>query len=198
LFLRTGKLESALESFEECLEIVEALLEEAPDDARARFRLVVVLGGKGFTLLNMKKFEEAISFFRKAMEYESRPEGLNTLRVRIAYCMARSGDHESAAAEIEKCVPEQREADPYNVGCALAVCSGAAARDESLTPEERSKRAEDYAKQAVACIGRAIDQADASGRPELRRRLEEDADFEAVRGREDFREALGRLSDGGR
>ena len=39
LFLRTGKLESALESFEECIDIVEELLEKSPDDAKARFRL---------------------------------------------------------------------------------------------------------------------------------------------------------------
>jgi serine/threonine-protein kinase len=104
-----------------------------------------------------------------------------------ASSLARGGDHAAAAESLEAMFAGRTPPSLllYDTACVNALCSRAAAQDESLPPDERTRRAEAFARAAMDLLGRAR----ASGffrDPRQRANFAVDPDFEPLRGREEF------------
>src|SRR5262249_39239934 len=110
-----------------------------------------------------------------------------TNRKELAGCLLDLGEHCAAAAAAEQIV--ELPADPAEVwdipAGILARCAARAAKDDRLTEDERRQLSQAYADRAVALLRQAV----RKGYRDLKD-LKTNRDFDALRGREDFRALL--------
>jgi tetratricopeptide (TPR) repeat protein len=112
-------------------------------------------------------------------------------RLKHAIDLANKGQHAQAAAEAAPLI----EAKPasagilYDTGCVYALCVAAVQKDAQTAAPERDQLAEDYARQAIALLRRAV-QAGFTDLPHLKTN---DPDLHALRGRADFQQLVAEL-----
>jgi serine/threonine-protein kinase len=119
------------------------------------------------------------------------PSKRDWFRLYRALTQARSGDHALAAQQVEILAGRMgRSAEVlYRLACVLARAAESAARDGTLTPENRREAAGRYGANAVALL----DRARAAGyfkAADNRRKLAKDAQLETLRPRSDFQKLL--------
>ncbi len=80
------------------------------------------------------------------------------LRLRRAESLARAGDYRRAAAEADELGRREWEAGSlYDLACIQALNAARAAEDATRPLPERDRRAEEYARAALALLGRAAE-----------------------------------------
>ena len=112
---------------------------------------------------------------------------LQKLRLRNALILAHQGRHAEAVKAI---ADEKPEGDTLPaLACLYAVASSAAGKDEKLTPEERGKRAEEYAVKAINLL-RDGQKAGYFKDPFRVTAVDRDRDFDGLREREDYKKLI--------
>jgi tetratricopeptide (TPR) repeat protein len=171
------ELKAALGHFTKSADLTEGLLKKGVEGDRAggiwmqsrRWRVRVLTG--------LGRFEEAVKEWEHVFELVNDDELRAILRPSYALSLARAGDHVRAAAEAQKAGAVKDEKTRLMLARAWAVCLKAlkAVADE----RQRERLAKQYAGQAMKLLGGVK-----AGR---RRELEKDADFEALRGRPEWK-----------
>src|SRR5262249_41237465 len=110
------------------------------------------------------------------------------LRAMKACLLIQQGDYAKALVEADAAAAEKDASTLalYNAACAYSLCVRAAGKDTKLSADERTKRAEDHARKALAALKRLAETGyfrDASKVEQFRK----DSDFEPLRARPDFR-----------
>jgi tetratricopeptide (TPR) repeat protein len=115
---------------------------------------------------------------------------LNRARISLARARASHGDHEAALRGMEPSLgdPHLSGEDAYEVACAYALASSAAARDGHLASAERSRRTEQHAVRSMEWLERAF----AGGYTDLDN-LKQDKELDSLRARADFKKFVARL-----
>jgi len=112
---------------------------------------------------------------------------LEKLRMRKALMLAHTGQHAEAVKAI---AAEKAEGDTTPaLACVYAVASRAAAADAKLSPEERDKRAEEYAAKSVDFLRLAEKAGYFKDTPRVNY-MDSERDFDPLRQREDFRKLI--------
>jgi tetratricopeptide (TPR) repeat protein/tRNA A-37 threonylcarbamoyl transferase component Bud32 len=113
---------------------------------------------------------------------------LEKLRLRPALILAHQGRHAEAVKAV---AAEKAEGDTAAaLACLYAVASSAAAADSTLSPEERGKRAEEYAVKAIDLLRRGQAAGYFKGPPRANYLLKVEHDFDVLRQREDFKKVI--------
>jgi tetratricopeptide (TPR) repeat protein len=108
------------------------------------------------------------------------------LRLHRAFRLAWAGDHAGAVALAEKDGGKAADgAVLYALACVHALASAAAGSDQGLPADERRRRAERHAAQAVELLGQARGKGHFENAHRLAQ-LQADADLAALRSRPDF------------
>jgi hypothetical protein len=142
----------------------------------------------GQTLSQLGRHAEALADLQRATEFDT-PPGSGQVRVRRALILAYAGKHAHATAEASELAKDK--APPGYVLLDLAriwaLAASAVSKDNKLAQIDRMSRSEEYAARAVAMLGkaRAAGQLKPGGWAE---RVKGDADFDSLRGREDYQQ----------
>ncbi|GIW86493.1 MAG: hypothetical protein KatS3mg108_0817 [Isosphaeraceae bacterium] len=113
------------------------------------------------------------------------------IRLGRLICLARGGDHARAAEEARRLArnPTLQPVLLYDLACVQAMCAQSASQDPALDPDQRGKRAETHAREAIALLVRARELgffADARQRAHFAT----DPDLNFLRGRDDFQSLI--------
>jgi hypothetical protein len=139
-----------------------------------------VLERLGRAAESLADWDQAIGF----ADDRSRDE----IRMGRAMAIARSGDHERAAAEARGLTGASAvlpQGWSYNLACVFALASAAARHDQALPPDRRDARAEQYAIAAVGWLNKAR-VAGFFRDPSLVELVRKDRDLDALRSRPAF------------
>jgi hypothetical protein len=115
---------------------------------------------------------------------------LEKLRMRAALILAHQGQHAEAVKAVATEKPEGHTAAA--LACLYAVAVRAAAADMKLTPEERSKRAEEYAVKSIDLL-RHAQEAGYFKDPQRVKYLDGERDFDRLRTRDDFKGVMAKI-----
>jgi tetratricopeptide (TPR) repeat protein len=195
LCVRQEKLTEAVDWYGKGLRRLAPLHERNPRNALVRLNLQATAMERAGALMNLKRFADAVPDWDQAIQLdpgEDRP----MLRLSRAFCLAHSGDHVQASAEVHA-VAEAAGKDGllvYRAAALLAVVSGMAARDPKLDKAGQARKGEEYAAAAVALLEKAR-QAGAFRDAQLRDNLARDPDLASLRQRDDFRQLLQKLPE---
>lgn len=192
LYSLTKRPEAALDAVNQA---IDACLELKEDDAaKQSIPLYDAFLLQARTLESLGQYQEAAVAWQEVIARSKKDETAGP-RLQRTLCLARSGDHASAAKEAEELAKLADGYGPvlYQLAAVYSLASDAASRDEKLSPTERSQLAAKYAEEAV----RLLREAHKSGHfktPENAAKLKQDADLSAIRSREDFQKLVEELS----
>ena len=169
------------------------VLAESPDNRAARGCLHNAHFGRAIALRKMGRDGEAAEDWKRLLELSAGQADIN-MRLYRPSPLAHLGEHVQAAAEMETLLTEGKvqPVNLYDFGYAYARCSAAAVNDARLPPAEREPLAERYGRRSVELLR----QAQAAGYfrdPARLARMNENKDFDPVRGREDFKGLVAEL-----
>jgi tetratricopeptide (TPR) repeat protein len=168
--------EAAGASYERAEEILREALLLSPGDETAASYLFNTLTGRIEVRANRGDFEGAVEVCEEAVR--SAPPGYEaSLRLRLAYFSAKSGDHERAAAELEALAGEVQfdAAARLNVAQTWALCAAAVGEGDRDAYER-------YVAKAVAAIGECLEAGIAKAEE-----IEAEGDFAVIREEPGFR-----------
>jgi serine/threonine protein kinase len=175
------------------IDLVAHVLEENPDNRAARGCLHNAHFGRAIALRKLGRDEEAAEDWKRVLELSAGQADI-TMRLYRPSPLAHVGEHVQAAAEMETLLTEGKvqPVNLYDFGYAYARCAAAAAKDARLPPAEREQLADRYGRRSVELLR----QAQARGYfrdPARLARMNENKDFDPVRGREDFKGLVAEL-----
>jgi serine/threonine-protein kinase len=156
LALTTGKPEVAVEWFARPAVTLGPVLKKEARHRFARRALCVAHWGRANALARVGRPAESVKDFDRALELDEGPFRIQLLLGR-ASATAMAGDHAGALAV----AGEQLKKSPanstvlHNAAYVYTSASGAVARDTHLSEVERTRRAEQYASEAVALLVKA-------------------------------------------
>jgi tetratricopeptide (TPR) repeat protein len=197
----TGEFAQASKFLDEALPAAKRLAQRQGTDPELRRIVAMILNNLGELQLVTGRPDSARASFVEAVAIcEPLVRGhdhflkfcaeLNRARISLARARASHGDHEAALRGIEPSLgdPHLSGDDAYNVACAYALASSAAARDGQLASAERSRRAEQHAVRSMEWLERAF----ANGYTDLDN-LKRDNELDSLRTRADFKKLVARL-----
>ena len=108
-----------------------------------------------------------------------------------------AGDHKQAAVEAEQLNSDQETAGTtlYNLSCVFSLSAQAAADDQDLSEEERTRLEEHYATRAIKLLTRAREKGFFN--PLNVDHMKRDMDLDPIRSREDFKKLVAELEEAG-
>jgi tetratricopeptide (TPR) repeat protein len=186
LLLKGGKPAEALPVLDQAVSLLQAARWPDPHDATYRHFLRNAHLGRALTLGQLGQNRQADPEWEKALQLSPEVERTR-LRFDRADSRARGGDYRRSAeeaAELSRLMPPAGIL--YNLACIQALNAANAIRDPARPLPEREKRAEEYARQAVALLRRA----DAAGQFRESAKvahIDKDTDLTSLRDRADFR-----------
>jgi serine/threonine protein kinase len=183
---------------ERAMALQEPLAAEFPKSLTHQERLAIILGSLARLLRDRGKFAAAAQLFERGIGRAQAalsidPRNLEARRslsdqyAGLAETHLRQSDHRAAAANAEKLArvfPEDGD-HAWNAAGFLARCMPLAGADAALAPDRRRELADDYGKQAVVLLRRAVRQ-----RPANFLRLKDSKDLEPLRTRPDCAELM--------
>jgi tetratricopeptide (TPR) repeat protein len=181
-----GKARESLTPFAQAIQQLRTVCQRDPQDARARLFLRNSHWGRAQALGVLGTHGEAAADWDQAVRLDAGP-ARPFLRLRRADSRARAGDYQRAAAEAD----ELGRGNPpgpalYDLGCIQALSAAGVARDASRPLPIREKRAEDYARAAVALLQRAASAGFFRTAANVAH-LDKDSDLAFLRGRADYK-----------
>jgi tetratricopeptide (TPR) repeat protein len=191
----SGKYEEAIDWHGQTIATLEPVLGEQDNDVDALRLLSDARRARAAALDQLGRPKEAVAEWDRALVLATGPERI-LLRCVRAMCLARSGEHAHAVAEAEKLAkePNPRDVVLYGLACVYAQSFSAVERDAKLTPPEKSKLAEQYARQALAWLVRA-DTARFFQNPVGLENLRKDKYLDPLRSRADFQKLARELEE---
>ncbi len=201
-----GIAEGRLGAYERQIGTLNTLLEKTPGDAD-------LVNVRGLAQLNGNAFADAAASWFEALRLDPRQPNaagnlaviesrvrrrqaiyrvlLEKLRLRAALILAHQGQHAEAVKAVAAEKPGGDTAPA--LACLYAVAARAAAADTKVSPEERGKRAEEYAVKAVDLLRGAHEAGYFKDAWRLKY-LEGERDFDMLRQREDFKKLMDALN----
>src|SRR5262249_46331676 len=145
-----GNKTVALKWFARSISTLRPLVEKNPRNAEARHCLSNAYWWQAEMLHGMNRSTDAIGDLDRALAVGS-PPNQTGLRAMKACILISMGEHAKAIIEADAAAaPKDASALAlYNAGCAYSLCAAAASKDAKLPADERKKRAEQYAQQAL-------------------------------------------------
>jgi tetratricopeptide (TPR) repeat protein len=193
---RAARPGEALAWYGRAVGLLEGVLRQEPEHAEARRFLGNAHWVRAKAYRALERYDDAVKDWDRAIELDPGPRRPE-LRVYRAMTLAVRGDHARAAYEArdlagEKALPGEKL---YQLASVCGLSAGVVRRDAKLSPAEREKRAEEYARLALGLL----DKARAAGffrARAARRRLRTNHDLDPLRSRADFREWLAEVEKG--
>ncbi len=184
---------ASLPHYDEAVRLLQAVLRDQPGNPTARRFLLNSISGRAAALGRLGRHREAAADWEQAARLERGP-ARSVLRMRQALALARGGDHVAATTLAEQFARVSLVRGPTTIDlvCIWALAAQAAARDASRPLPERDRRADRYAREALALLERAR-LAGQLTHPATLDTLKKDADLAFLRPRDDFRQFLSRL-----
>jgi serine/threonine protein kinase/WD40 repeat protein/tetratricopeptide (TPR) repeat protein len=197
-----GARSEARELFRKAVPLRLRLADEFPTNPTYAINLARLFAWQGTVLRDLGKIEDSAKVFREAVRRQGAALGLRPgdpvfrelgshCRIQLADVLVRLDKHADAAAAIRE-VPRLTPDDPARLFTAarlLARCVAPAERDKALPGAARSALAQTYRREAVSMAQKAV----ARGLTNAARLLA-DPDFDAVRGCDEFRQLLARVT----
>jgi tetratricopeptide (TPR) repeat protein len=187
LLVRLNHLPASLPEFDEGITLADRLLRIDARNSGASTSLLFGLCRRASVLSLLGKQNEADADWDRAVKLAS-PELRPALRLERAERLARAGHYRRAASEAD--LLERHEAPPapglYILGRIFALNAASAARDVTRPLPEREKRAEEYARRAVAVLNRAASAGYFRNSNDAAL-LDRDADLTFLRDRDDYK-----------
>jgi tetratricopeptide (TPR) repeat protein len=184
-----GNLDGAVAGYRESIRLTEELMAKGARNTGMALGLRSSYLGLAEMLVSSGHAAEAAPHWQKVLELSPDREKpmMRGLRARL---VARTGDYAPAVREAEEIVAGRvPRATIYDLACVYAMASAAVKSDENVPTTERETRAEDYAREALGFLER-FRSSGAFDEPSQVKRVKEDKDLHALRGRPDFQKFL--------
>jgi tetratricopeptide (TPR) repeat protein len=186
LFREGGKVQESLMLYGEAIRLLQTARRHAPNNSTTRLFLRNSHWGRALCLTLLNRHREAVAQWDQAVHLDTGRSRF-FFRLRRADSLARAGDYLRAAAEAEDLA--RAAALPggmlYELGCIHAVNAASAGRDATRPLSERDKRAEEYARAAVALLRRAAATGNFRNQANVAR-VDSNADLSYLRDRADY------------
>jgi serine/threonine protein kinase/tetratricopeptide (TPR) repeat protein len=185
-FIRdTGELEDAVRAYTEAAADLEAAAGETRGEDAVRSVLRDAYAGRAKALDRLKRLDEALADWDRALELDKGPMVAANLRLFRAVTLVRRGDHARATAEADAVVngDQVSHRNLYNAAVVFSLASAVVGDDAPL--KER------HAARSVGLLCQAV----TKGFPPDVSRFETEPYLAPVRQREDFRQLLRELEE---
>jgi serine/threonine-protein kinase len=184
LLVRADQLRPALAELDLAVTLLDELRVKDHLTAQGRAWLGDALRARASALDGLRRHTDAAKDWQWALPLMPDSKRAQA-RARLAFSLARAGDHAQAAATAETLVKgNTSHASHYSAACALALSAAAAKDDEKLS--------ETYAARAVALLS-GLHAGGYFGDEKNATRLKKDADLDPLRQRDDFRKLLAQV-----
>jgi tetratricopeptide (TPR) repeat protein len=185
----SGRSSEAVDLLTRAIELLDKALVREPKWAAARENRAKVYGGRAQLYYTRGQFKDALADCDRAAADATSDATRKIVQLFRAGVLTRLGDHAAAAAAAAELAvrPGLTGADQYNLACAFSLCIPPALADRSLEAIERSRRADEYAQQALRRL-EAAREAGYFRDPRAVSHLAADADLEPLYSRPGWRE----------
>ncbi len=185
---QSGNNPERVKWYSEAIATLEDVLKREPNDGRAQNQLARAYSGRARALNGLDKYAEALQDWKRLEEMGR--DKARVVRQGRAMTLAGLGDYPKAADEAfalsrGKLTPDQMAGTARIYG----RCLDAVRKDDKRPEADRTKLAAFYADRAMTLLRRAR-QGGWLEKPENRTFLERCPDYDALRGRPDFRKLL--------
>jgi tetratricopeptide (TPR) repeat protein/tRNA A-37 threonylcarbamoyl transferase component Bud32 len=182
-----GKGRESLALFGRAVELLEKARQQAPGNSKVLLYVRNSYWGRAQALDQLGRYGEAAADWDQALRLENGPNR-TTFRVRRADSHARAGGYLRAAAETAELAADGEipGATLYDLACIQGLNTASAIRDLRRPLPERTKRSEEYARQAVALLNRAAKMGLFQD-PKRVEHLDKDTDLTTLLERDDYR-----------
>jgi tetratricopeptide (TPR) repeat protein len=204
LHARAGRVAEAIASGERARDEWRKLVQASPENVTSRHSLGLTLNNLAINLSrlarnveSLRAVAEAIEHNRKAFAAAPLPRHRQALsnsyfiQAKIQRAVGLSAEAVAATLARRDLWPDN-PTELYRVACDLAAAAEVKRKRKPSSPAEQARR-EEYRARAVQTLGEAV----RAGFDDVKR-LETDADWAALRHREDFQAILGQVSGGAR
>jgi predicted Zn-dependent protease len=178
----------------QAIDELERVLRMPNAPASTRATLVSALGHHANTLARAGRGAEAVKSWDRVAELSPGPP-TPLRRLGRAYALAVAGDHARGTAEASELTKSDRT-PPVILDSAARVYSkavAAARKDARLSPAERARLTEGYTRRACELL-RRLSATNYYKRSDFPKLLQENDDFEPLRGQEEFKKLLAEVS----
>jgi tetratricopeptide (TPR) repeat protein len=198
LYQETGRTDKAEAPLQHAVAIREKLVREHPyvldylaDLADIYNSLGLFQNNTGNPQAALPWYDKSIQTLQRVIDKEPRHSRarrfLTDNRMCRAIAVAHVGDHVQAAKDADE-LARQEGLEPvnvYNVACVYSRCLEATDRDAKLSPTDRTKLKEHYARQALDSLRQAFAKGYKNAAP-----FNTDPDLDPLRNRKDFKKLM--------
>lgn len=180
--------------FDKAIGVLEPIRKSIPKHDRTRLMLCVAYGDRGYTRGRLGR-AEALSDWDRALELDD-GKLRGSLRARRAITLAHLGDCKQALAEVEELsTPGVLDGGGlYDLARACSVAASTTNGDSKLALIERNALVERYVARALEFLASAASAGYFTGALQVEL-MKKDADFGALRQRDDFKKLLTELEN---
>jgi serine/threonine-protein kinase len=184
-----GNLPTGLECYTKAIEPLEMMRAEKRLSASGQQSLRNAYWKRAELRTQLARHDEALRDWDRTLELSLAPDQA-WFRLQRALTLARGGDYSQASAEAEGLLKQNSSnADSlYQLACVYAL-SASAVKNAKDIPADAKQRADEYALHAVEVLGKLRNLGFFQNRANIER-LEQDADWQVVRPREEFQKLL--------
>ncbi len=195
------QLQSAISSYSVGLDVLNSVLEGAPQHSIARFFARNGYSGRARAYRTLGQWDNSAADWASATEF-AEGDRLNLFRVNRAIALARGNRHREAFQEANNIVvgADSSASKPspgvlYNAATAMALASVAAFHDNDVDGSQQQFLSDKYATRAVETLQVVADQGLFST-AESREHFDQDSSLNSLRERADFQQLLEQLDMG--
>lgn len=197
-----GNPAGAVAAFQESISIWRKLAEEHPQQAEYQNALAGTMCDLAGIYRSQQKLAEAKQLLIEAEPYHraaldadpNQPRFRQFYRInrgKLSGILTALGDHEGAFRTAQELAEIAAGVDDvYNAAGFLGKCVKLAEQDPDLAEDQRTERVKQYADKAMALLSQAVEQGFAD-----EEQIEQNADLDPLRGRDDFQALVAGLKD---
>ncbi|HEV3235652.1 MAG TPA: hypothetical protein VGZ25_01605, partial [Gemmataceae bacterium] len=187
LHKKQNQFPEAMARFDQSIALFEGVLKTKGRQIWAENSLAANHFNKGEIYTLQGNHEEALKEWDKTIPYD-KPQDKDETRMKRAGTLALLGRHSEAMKDAGELAAKKtaKKETYYDAACIFALASGATAKDNALTPEQREKSSGEQAQKAMEFLTKAKAQGYFKSK-DKRSQLVEDKDLEAIRSRPEFK-----------
>lgn len=191
----SGRTSQAMDLLSQAIQLLDKALAREPKWAVARENRAKVFGSRAQHLQMRGDLRQALADWDRAANDAMSDETRKTVQLSRSDLLSRMGDHATATAVAAELAAKFRltGGESYNLACAFALSIPPVLVDQTSELAERTRRADDYARQAFRRLEAARD-AGYFRDPRAVSHLAADADLEPLRSRPGWHEFVQSLS----
>lgn len=155
----SGRTSQAMDQLSQAIQLLDKALAREPKWAVARENRAKVFGTRAQHHHMRGDLRQALADWDRAAIDATTDETRKTVQLSRAELLSRLGDHATAAAVAAELAAKFRLSggESYNLACAFALCISHVLADQTLELAERTRRADDYERQAFHRLDAARD-----------------------------------------